>query len=248
MPQPATPNSSPRIIPAVVSTLFANDGVAHADDLAHARLDGTLDDDRWGGPYVDPEDDHSGLLAWIDDDGRFFAVGGDDVVREYGDGPEEAARLDADMQRDGRGHDPLRIGAHPPAGDRRTGDAGALPEGQDLRAGEPLDLAFYPVVGDEARLPVDPAGRHRPLRSDAGAGLRGLYRPVLLAAPTSSGDLQARVGRWRARGGDLPLKLQPLKPEHPDFSFLEGLSLATGVSLFGLIIIGIIAAAVAGRL
>jgi hypothetical protein len=44
----------------------------------------------------DLDDDHSGLVAWVDGRGQFFAVGEDDVAREYGDGDEE--RLRADLQ------------------------------------------------------------------------------------------------------------------------------------------------------
>lgn len=41
---------------------------------------GSIDGDLFGDP-----DSNDGLDAWVDD-GRFFAVGGDDVVREYGMG------------------------------------------------------------------------------------------------------------------------------------------------------------------
>ncbi|MEE4452884.1 hypothetical protein [Novosphingobium resinovorum] len=44
----------------------------------------------------DLEDDYSGLVAWVDGRGQFFAVGDDNVVREYGNGDER--RLRADMQ------------------------------------------------------------------------------------------------------------------------------------------------------
>ena len=44
----------------------------------------------------DFEDDHYGLVAWVDGRGQFFAAGDDNVVREYGDGDE--GRLRADIQ------------------------------------------------------------------------------------------------------------------------------------------------------
>ncbi len=36
--------------------------------------------------YVDPEDDRSGLLAWVEDDGRFFCVNHEERVVEVRDG------------------------------------------------------------------------------------------------------------------------------------------------------------------
>lgn len=46
--------------------------------------------------HFEPENDHLGLAAWVDD-GRFFAVGNDGIAREYGDGDREAARLRNDI-------------------------------------------------------------------------------------------------------------------------------------------------------
>lgn len=132
-----------------------------------------------------------------------------DIAHDWSDTSTASGRFYDPMPPDGRRHDPLRFGAHPFAGDRFAGDAGALPTRSDLRSGQPAGGKGEPLRAAALGLPADPQGRDRPIREDAGHGERERHGPVLPPASGGTRDLQATLGRWRAREENLPLRPEP---------------------------------------
>lgn len=158
---------------------------------------------------------------------------------------------------DGRRHDPLRAGADQAAGDRRAGAAGALSSSPGLRARRPLRLVAVAGEGAGLRLPVDPQGRHRPLRADTRDGERERARSLLLAARTRHGDLPPRLGRSPDRGEHLSrhreaqpdrLIAPPGGDDDDGAPFLTGLTVAACIGLALWIALGVAVAWAEGRL
>lgn len=201
-------------------------------------------------------DDCSGLAAWVDDDGRFFAVGADGTAREYGDGDAEGARLAADMHGDGRRHDPLRDGKDQAAGHRRARNAWALPLWPRLRAGRSMGGAGGDRAPASPFTDPDHPDRIRSVWPDAGLGQRRRDRPELLAGQDRPRAIRGEMGQRPPAGGDLPPAVAdplgrlasgvdplPFRPSRP-----ERAAIIAASALAAWTLVGLAAALIAGRL
>ena len=108
------------------------------------------------------------------------------------------------LLRDGRRHDPLRVGTHSPVGDRCPRTAGPLPQGTPLCAGRSGAQPGIAQKGASQRPVDDYAGGQGPIRADAGDDARRDGRSVVLATGAPRGDLSRRLGQWRAHRRPLP--------------------------------------------
>lgn len=234
------------------------------DAFAAARFADALDADPIGYWDDDLDGEWSGLGAAVAADGSFWAEDDDGFWRQCRGDADFTANFTG-LPRDGRGHDPLRVGAHPAAGDRCTGAAGPLPARQDVRAGECGRVVGVAAEGASPILPVDPAGRHRPLRTDTRDGERQRDRSVLLATSAGAGDVPPRLGQRTGGGPDLPRHrgarrpetrepltppawLLPVEPDDDDGRFLRGAMLGAALALLFWIALGIGFAWAGGRL
>ncbi len=165
--------------------------------------------------------------------------------------PSDASR--ADLFGDRRRHVALRTdsgadGTRSAARDRCAGTAGALPDGPGLRAGRSGGGDGEPARGTAPGTGDDPAFRERPVRPHARAGGGGADRPVLLATPRPPRDLQAPLGQWRTREGDLS-RFGPLQGPRREGELTDPFMRATLIAAAALIawmLIGIAGAWMAG--
>lgn len=105
---------------------------------------------------------------------------------------------------------------------------------------------FLNVLGHQPALALPPIPRS--LRSHIGARELGEFGTVLMAEKPASADLSDRVARWRAAEAreDLPLRAHPDQTAD-DRRFRFALAVTT-IVFSGWVIIGVVAAGLAGKL